>query len=87
MVDLALLLINFAVEFKLNMVSSLERIRVAGEGERLCLKIELQVGRLDIGDGNREVDEVLCGVGLVGSLSPKDYSIKLAMSMNIYLYE
>jgi len=46
---------------------------VTGECEFLWLQVELQVRRLDIGYGNGEVDEVLCGVSLVGSLSPKDY--------------
>jgi hypothetical protein len=45
---------------------------VAGELERLRLQLELELGGLDIRHGDCQVDEVLCGVSLVGALGPKD---------------
>lgn len=74
-VYLALLRVDLAVEFKLDMVVSLEGVRVAGEAEGGRLQVELELGSLDIRDANCQVDEVLGGFGLVGSLSPKDYCI------------
>jgi hypothetical protein len=74
-VDLALLRVNLAVELQLEMVVSLEGIRVSGEGEGGRLEVELELGCLDIRDANCQVYEVLCGIGLVGALSPKDCCI------------
>jgi len=42
-VDLALLLVDLTVELELEVVISLEGVRVAGEGERLRLEVELQI--------------------------------------------
>ena len=42
-VNLALLLVNFSVELELEVVVSLERVRVAGEGERLWLQVKLEI--------------------------------------------
>lgn len=70
--DFALLLVDLAVELKLDSIVSLQRVRVAFEAERCWLQVELEFGGLDIGNGDREVDEVLRGFSLVGSLSPED---------------
>ena len=42
-VDLALLLVNLSVELELEVVVSLEGVRVAGEGERLWLQVKLKI--------------------------------------------
>ena len=42
-VDLALLLVDLTEELELEVVISLEGVRVAGEGERLRLEVELQI--------------------------------------------
>ena len=72
MVDLALCLVNLRVKLQLQEVIALERIGVAGEFEGLGLELELQLGGLDIGYGDGQVEVVLCGVSLVGALGPKD---------------
>lgn len=71
-INLALLLVDLSVELKLDMVVSLQGIRVAREGESLWLELKLQVGGLDIGYRDGQVDEVLSLIGLARSLSPKD---------------
>jgi len=71
-VDLALRGVNLGVELERNLVVSLEGIRVAGKCQGSGLKVELKLGCLDIRYGEGQVDEVLSGIGLVGSLSPKD---------------
>lgn len=45
---------------------------MAGKGQARGLDVELQVGFRDVWDGDGEVDEVLCGLGLVGALGPED---------------
>jgi hypothetical protein len=42
-VNLALLLVNLSVELELEVVVSLERVRVAGEGKRLGLQVKLEI--------------------------------------------
>jgi hypothetical protein len=64
-VNLALLLINLGVELELDMVISLEGVRVTRECETLWLEAQLQVGRFDIRYRDGEIDEVLCGIGFV----------------------
>ncbi len=76
-VDLALGDINLAPELELDVVISLEGLRVARVRDGSWLDIELEVLLLDVRHDNAEVDEVLCGIGLVGSLGPKDYLIHL----------
>jgi len=71
-VDLAGRNVDLIVEIELHLVIPLERLGVTGEGERLRLQIELQLGWLDIRYGDGQVDEVLFGLGLIGSLSPED---------------
>jgi hypothetical protein len=64
-VNLALLLVDLSVELELEVVVSLERVRVAGEGKSLWLEAQLQVGRFDVRYRDGEIDEVLCGIGFV----------------------
>ena len=45
---------------------------MGGKGQGTGLKVELELGCLDVGYGDGQVDEVLSGIGLVGPLSPKD---------------
>lgn len=71
-VDLALLRVDLAIELKLDIVVSLEGIRVSGEGKGGRLEVELELGCLDVRYANGQINEVLSGLGLVGSLSPKD---------------
>jgi hypothetical protein len=42
-VNLALLLVDLSVELELEVVVSLERVRVAGEGKRLGLQVKLEI--------------------------------------------
>jgi hypothetical protein len=71
-VGLALFGVNLRIELENYMVCSLEGFGVAVERERLFLNVDLEVFRLDIGDGDCEVDKVLCGFRLIGALSPED---------------
>lgn len=72
MVDLALGGVDLAVELELDVVLSLQGARGAGEGEAGGLEVELDLILGDVGDGDGEVDEVLGGVGVGGSLRPED---------------
>jgi hypothetical protein len=45
---------------------------VSGEGKGGRLEVELELGCLDVRYANGQINEVLSGLGLVGSLSPKD---------------
>lgn len=58
-VDLALLLVDLGVELEVDLVCPLEGVGVAAEAEALGLQLELEVVRLDVGDVDGEVDEVL----------------------------
>jgi len=71
-VDLALRWVNLGIEVKLELIVSLEGVRVAGEGEGGWFQVKLELGCLDIGYGDGQVDVVLRGIGRAGSLSPKD---------------
>ncbi len=72
MADLALLLVNLGVELEFEVVVALQGVRVASEPKGLRLELQLELGGLDIRNGNGQVDEVLGRIGLVGALGPKD---------------
>lgn len=71
-VDLALLWIDLSEELNLEMVSSLEGIRVTGEVEGGWLKIELEVLFWYVWNGDGKVDVVLLLINGRRALSPKD---------------
>ena len=73
MVNLDILGFDRIVKLKIQLVVLLKGVRVASEAQAVALDVELEIGRLTIWDGDSEVDEVLCGVGFVGALGPKDY--------------
>jgi hypothetical protein len=69
-VDLALSNIDFGVEGKLDMICSLQSIRVAVERQSSGLEVQLQVLFGYIRDRNGEVNEVLLGVAARRALGP-----------------
>ena len=71
-VDLGVLDINLVVQLELDGVVFLQGVRVAGKLYCIGLDVQLEVGGLDIGDGDGYVDEVLFGVVGGGALCPKD---------------
>lgn len=68
--SLALCGVDFSVESQLEVVSSLEGVRVTSEGEARGLKVKLQVLLRNVGDGDGKVNEILLRVGVGGTLSP-----------------
>lgn len=61
--DLALGLVDLAVEGEIKVVCALQRVGVAVEGQAGGLEVQLEVLFGYIGDGNGQVDEVLLRVG------------------------
>lgn len=70
--DLALGWVDLPVELELDGIVALQAVAVAAEVDGGGLQIELEVGFLDVWDGDGQVDEVLGGFGCVGALSPED---------------
>lgn len=70
--NLGVLRVNLAVEFKLEVVVTLQCVGVALElqGRRVEVKLVLVGG--NIGDGDGQVDEVLLRVGAGGALGPEN---------------
>jgi len=67
---LALIDVDLVVELELDVVGGLLRVGVAAEGEARGFEVELHRFFGHVGDGYREVDEVLGWVGGGGALGP-----------------
>lgn len=62
--------VDLTEEGEIEVVRSLESLRVTGEGQAGRLQVKFQVLLGNVGNGDGEVDEVLLRVGVGGALSP-----------------
>ena len=71
MMRLAILSVDFTIQFQLNVVSSIFCIGVTGEGQTGGLQVKIDFGGVRCGD--RDVDVVLFRVGIGRTLGPEDF--------------
>ena len=62
--------VDLLVEFELDVICCLFRVRVSGERQARGFEVEFHRFFGDVGDGYREVDDVLGLVGGGGALGP-----------------
>lgn len=71
MMGLAVLGVDFTVQFKFDVVSSVFGIGIAGEGQAGGFQVEINFG--GVRSRNGEVDVVFFRVGVGRTLGPKDF--------------
>lgn len=79
-VNLGGLVVDLSVQLEVEVVSLLEGIGVAGEGQAGGLQLELQVCGGDVGNGDGHVDVVLVGLDAGRALGPEDCGNAQAVS-------